>query len=191
MRACHPKRREEERERENASTRLHRRERERETSPSPFGSSFYMFFPPTGPALYKLGQPGVLFLLPEVLTPVLRPSFVLFSRAFPFLVFQPPPFWTPFSYSNYLTIPIYFAYFALSITFLILIMNLKSVPSGETNLNHFPWFRFWEYLKICEYLELISEKAVAPHSSTLAWKIPWTEEPGRLQSMRSLRVGHD
>ena len=35
------------------------------------------------------------------------------------------------------------------------------------------------------------EKAVAPHSSTLAWNIPWTEEPGRLQSMGSLRVGHD
>ena len=35
------------------------------------------------------------------------------------------------------------------------------------------------------------EKAMAPHSSTLAWKIPWMEEPGRLQSMRSLRVGHD
>ena len=35
------------------------------------------------------------------------------------------------------------------------------------------------------------EKAVAPHSSTLAWKIPWTEEPGGLQSMGSLRVGHD
>ena len=32
---------------------------------------------------------------------------------------------------------------------------------------------------------------MATHSSTLAWKIPWTEEPGRLQSMRSLRVGHD
>ena len=32
---------------------------------------------------------------------------------------------------------------------------------------------------------------MAPHSSTLAWKIPWTEEPGRLQSMRSHRVGHD
>ena len=31
---------------------------------------------------------------------------------------------------------------------------------------------------------------MAPHSSTLAWKIPWTEEPGRLQSMGSLRVGH-
>ena len=35
------------------------------------------------------------------------------------------------------------------------------------------------------------EKAMAPHSSTLAWKIPWTEEPGRLQSTGSLRVGHD
>ena len=32
---------------------------------------------------------------------------------------------------------------------------------------------------------------MTPHSSTLAWKIPWTEEPGRLQSMGSLRVGHD
>ena len=37
----------------------------------------------------------------------------------------------------------------------------------------------------------MSEKAMAPHSSTLAWKIPWTEKPGRLQSMRSLRAGHD
>ena len=36
-----------------------------------------------------------------------------------------------------------------------------------------------------------SEKAMAPHSSTLAWKIPWTEEPGRLQSMELLRVRHD
>ena len=35
------------------------------------------------------------------------------------------------------------------------------------------------------------EKAMAPHSSTLAWKIPGTEEPGRLQSMGSLRVGND
>ena len=35
------------------------------------------------------------------------------------------------------------------------------------------------------------EKAMAPHSSTLAWKIPRTEEPGGPQSMRSLRVGHD
>ena len=38
---------------------------------------------------------------------------------------------------------------------------------------------------------LVTEKAMAPHSSTLAWKIPWMEEPGRLQSMGSQRVGHD
>ena len=36
-----------------------------------------------------------------------------------------------------------------------------------------------------------TEKAMATHSSTLAWKIPWVEEPGRLQSMGSHRVGHD
>ena len=65
--------------------RQSRREGERESEP--FGSSFYMFFPPPGPALSKLGWPGVLFVLPEVLTPVLGPSFVLCLRAFPFLVF--------------------------------------------------------------------------------------------------------
>ena len=37
----------------------------------------------------------------------------------------------------------------------------------------------------------LQEKAMATHSSTLAWKIPWTEEPGRLQSMVSHRIGHD
>ena len=37
----------------------------------------------------------------------------------------------------------------------------------------------------------VSEKAMASHSSTLAWKIPWMEEPGGLQSVGSLRVGHD
>ena len=45
---------------------------------------------------------------------------------------------------------------------------------------------FWDELK-----GLRLEKAMAPHSSTLAWKIMWMEEPGRLQSMGSLRVGHD
>ena len=43
---------------------------------------------------------------------------------------------------------------------------------------------------IKEYLHNLAEKAMAPHSSTLAWKIPWTEEPGRLQSMGLWRVGH-
>ena len=40
-------------------------------------------------------------------------------------------------------------------------------------------------------LVYIPEKAMAPHSSTLAWKIPWMEEPGRLQSLGSLRVRQD
>ena len=41
------------------------------------------------------------------------------------------------------------------------------------------------------YLCFIAEKAMAPHSSTFAWKIPWTEEPNRLESTGSLRVRHD
>ena len=45
----------------------------------------------------------MLFVLPEVLTLVLGPSFFLFLWAFPFLVFKPLPFWTPVTYSNYLT----------------------------------------------------------------------------------------
>ena len=44
---------------------------------------------------------------------------------------------------------------------------------------------------LSETASYTAEKATAPHSSTLAWKIPWTEEPVRLQSMGSLRVGHN
>ena len=53
-------------------------------------------------------------------------------------------------------------------------------------------------LVFADCIELLSvaipyylEKAMATHSSALAWKIPWTEEPGGLQSMGSRRVGHD
>ena len=44
---------------------------------------------------------------------------------------------------------------------------------------------------ISAYSDEFLEKAMAPHSSTLAWKIPWTEEPGGLQSMGLLGVGHN
>ena len=44
---------------------------------------------------------------------------------------------------------------------------------------------------LIKYTRNLVEKAVAPHSSTLAWKIPWIEEPGRLQSMGSPGVGHN
>ena len=66
---------------------------------------------------------------------------------------------------------------------------------------HIASLHFNEITRICKSIEAGNglvvargwrvEKAMAPYSSTLAWKIPWTEEPGRLQSMGSLRVGHD
>ena len=58
-------------------------EREREVALAPL--FICLSFP--GPVLCKLGQPGVLFVLPGVLTPVLGPSFVLFSWAFSFFIF--------------------------------------------------------------------------------------------------------
>ena len=58
---------------------------------------------------------------------------------------------------------------------------LVSESSLVTELS----LNFWQSLTSS------SEKAMAPHSSTLAWKTPWMEEPGRLQSMGSQRVGHD
>ena len=57
--------------------------------------------------------------------------------------------------------------------------------------NQIVFIQFTLTITFYRILGLISEKAMAPHSSTLAWKIPWTEEPGRLQSMGSLRVGQD
>ena len=56
---------------------------------------------------------------------------------------------------------------------------------GWWGLFHYPFNKYLLTPYLCQ------EKAMAPHSSTLAWKIPWTEEPGGLQSMGSLRVGHD
>ena len=60
------------------------------------------------------------------------------------------------------------------------------ISHGENNRNQSWVFSIdHQVSNICGYLV---EKAVAPHSSTLAWKIPWTEESSRLQSMGSLRV---
>ena len=58
---------------------------------------------------------------------------------------------------------------------------IHGVPKSQTQLSDWTELN-WGYH---------SEKAMAPHSSTLAWKIPWMEEPGRLQSMGSWRVRHD
>ena len=64
----------------------HGREREREGERELALAPLFICLSLPGPVLYKLGQAGVLFVLPEVLTLVLGPSFGLFSRAFPFLV---------------------------------------------------------------------------------------------------------
>ena len=72
-------------EREREKERMHVGERERDRTR--FGSSFYKYFLPPGLPCANWAQPGVLFVLPEVFTLVLGPSFVLFLGAFPLLVF--------------------------------------------------------------------------------------------------------
>ena len=62
--------------------------------------------------------------------------------------------------------------------------SLPSEPSGKPVCIYNNEYLYYG-------ISLRSEKAMAAHSSTLAWKIPWTEEPGRLQSMGSLRVVHN
>ena len=56
-------------------------------------------------------------------------------------------------------------------------------------VKHLP--TVWETQVLSLSLEDPLEKGMATHSSTLAWRIPWMEEPGRLQSMESQRVGHN
>ena len=78
-------------------------------------------------------------------------------------------------------------------------MVLKNLFTGQQWRNrtslvaqmvkHLP--TMWETWVQALGLEDPLEKEMAIHSSTLTWKIPWTEEPGRLQSMGSLRVGHN
>ena len=61
-------------------------------------------------------------------------------------------------------------------------------PSFPGHFSNYISTFLWGYILS---VALVLEKAMATHSSTLAWKIPWMEEPGRLQSMGSLRVRHD
>ena len=68
---------------------------------------------------------------------------------------------------------------------------VASVSSGLLGLHMKGVLTGFGLVLFLPYLGVDSEKAMAPHSSTLAWKIPWTEEPGGLQSMGSLGVGHD
>ena len=67
-------------------------------------------------------------------------------------------------------------------------MLLTEMKKKDKDLKHKTMEKI--YSNASSY-NIIEEKAMAPHSSTLGWKIPWIEEPGRLQSMGSLKVGHD
>ena len=71
--------------------------------------------------------------------------------------------------------------------------NLISGSSAfsKTSLNIWKFMVHVLLKRNLKFLLSPLEKAMAPHSSTLAWKIPWMEEPGRLQSMGLLRVGHN
>ena len=80
-------------------------------------------------------------------------------------------------------------------TFLTLISGFICLKDKSKQSTAFLW-TLLTWLEICchkieVHWSCQAEKAMAPPSSTLAWKIPWTEKPGRLQSMASLRVGHD
>ena len=77
--------------------------------------------------------------------------------------------------------------FCLSEKLLISPSYLNEIPAGYINLG----CRLFSFITLSMSCHSLPEKAMAPHSSTLAWKIPWTEEPGGLQSMGSQRVGHD
>ena len=66
--------------------------------------------------------------------------------------------------------------------------SAEGLPRGGRGLSYY--FRF-SAACLTPSSQQQAEKAVAPHSSPRAWKIPWTEEPGGLQSVGSLRVGHD
>ena len=71
----------------------------------------------------------------------------------------------------------------------LILCNLSTIELSSNKFGKFGVKKVQrEYF--LQYSQSVMEKAMATHSSTLAWKIPWTEEPGRLQSMGSLRVGH-
>ena len=81
----------------------------------------------------------------------------------------------------------------LQLTFIYWSLILRSCYIHLLALFFF-FFPFMSSIRFSSYTIMSSvnvEKAMAPNSSTLAWKIPWVEEPGRLQFMGSLRVRHD
>ena len=94
------------------------------------------------------------------------------------------------SYLIYLwTLTIWFCYWHIrGIQFMFAEMKLME---HDSFLEKIPYSKLRLFLTVRILSVVVTEKAMASHSSTLAWKIPWMEEPGRLQSMGSLQVGCD
>ena len=81
-------------------------------------------------------------------------------------------------------------YFILSSLCLFLKFNLFILIGGKLLYNIEVVFAIQQH-ELVMGIHVSPENVIAPHSSTLAWKVPWTDEPGRLWSMGSLRVGHE
>ena len=84
--------------------------------------------------------------------------------------------------------------FGVSVSIFTILIDVSWYVFHQTSLvaqmvKHLP--TMWETRVQSLGWEDLLEKEMATHSSILAWKIPWTEEPGRLQSMGLQRVGHD
>ena len=120
---------------------------------------------------------------------IVKTSELLFLISYFWFLWWGPPFGSPNQKPprSCLTSAFTHCFYHLALLVLPPWVPLGSILSGPTPLplSQFP---FMFYLGSCSSF---LQKAMTPHSSTLAWKIPWTEEPGRLQSMRSLRVWHD
>ena len=89
-----------------------------------------------------------------------------------------------------------FVHFLIGLTFNLFVLNWKTfIYSAYESFIRFMTSKYFLPIRVLSIeLSIVSfdrRRQFAPHSSTLAWKIPWAEEPGRLQSMRSLRVEHD
>ena len=91
--------------------------------------------------------------------------------------------WCLFSFTLLCTFPVYKNFFS----YVEVIGILMIIGNHGTATRSFLKVRGTIWVKLIPQ----EEKAVVPHSSTLAWEIPWTEEPGRQQSMGSRRVGYD
>ena len=88
----------------------------------------------------------------------------------------------------------YYLFFRFHLLWVLvkIIIFLHLICSCSLNCTSNAWLnRQSHFTGLCFTVVPRSEKAMATHSRTLAWKIPWIEEPGELQYMGSLRVGHD